>query len=75
MAPSIWQILIVLLIVLLIFGTKKLRHIGGDLGGAIRGFRDAMNSQEQADAAEQTKLHQESEPERAAAADKERQSS
>lgn len=42
MGISIWQLLIVLVIVLLLFGTKKLRHIGADLGGAIRGFRSAM---------------------------------
>ena len=35
MAPSIWQILIVLLIVLLLFGTKRLRNVGSDLGAAI----------------------------------------
>ena len=40
---SPWQLLIVLLIVLLIFGTKKLRNIGGDLGSAIRDFRKGVN--------------------------------
>ena len=40
---SIWQLLIVLVIVGLIFGTKKLGGIGGDLGGAIRGFKSALN--------------------------------
>lgn len=39
---SLWQLLIVLLIVVMIFGTKKLRTIGGDLGGAVKGFRKAM---------------------------------
>lgn len=39
---SIWHWLIVLVIVLLIFGTKKLRNIGGDLGGAVKGFKDAV---------------------------------
>jgi len=39
---SIWHWLIVLVIVLLIFGTKKLRNIGADLGGAVRGFKDGM---------------------------------
>jgi len=43
---SIWQLLIVLVIVLLLFGTKKLRNIGGDLGGAIRGFRRAVKDGE-----------------------------
>ena len=39
---SIWHWLIVLVIVLLVFGTKKLRNIGADLGGAVRGFKDGM---------------------------------
>ncbi len=43
---SPWQLLIVLLIVLLIFGTKKLRNVGGDLGSAIRDFRKGMNDGE-----------------------------
>jgi sec-independent protein translocase protein TatA len=40
---SLWQLLIVLVIVILIFGTKRLGSIGKDLGGAIKGFRGAMN--------------------------------
>ena len=40
---SIWQLLIILVIVALIFGTKKLRNIGGDLGGAVKGFKSAIN--------------------------------
>ena len=43
MGISIWQLLIVLLIVVLLFGTKKLRSIGKDMGGAVKGFRDAMS--------------------------------
>ncbi len=43
MGISIWQLLIVLVIVLLLFGTRKLRNLGSDLGGAIRGFKEAMN--------------------------------
>jgi sec-independent protein translocase protein TatA len=39
---SIWHWLIVLVIVLLVFGTKKLRNIGQDLGGAVKGFKDGM---------------------------------
>lgn len=39
---SIWHWAIVLLVVVLIFGTKKLRNLGGDLGGAIKGFKDGM---------------------------------
>jgi len=45
---SIWHWLIVLVIVLLIFGTKKLRNIGTDLGGAVKGFKDGMKSDEPA---------------------------
>ncbi len=44
---SVWQLLIVALIVLVIFGTKKLRNVGSDLGGAVKGFRSAMNEAEQ----------------------------
>jgi len=39
---SIWHWLIVLLIVVMVFGTKKLRNMGGDLGGAVKGFKDGM---------------------------------
>ncbi|WP_042302631.1 Sec-independent protein translocase subunit TatA [Paraburkholderia kururiensis] len=39
---SIWHWLIVLLIVALVFGTKKLRNIGSDLGGAVKGFKEGM---------------------------------
>jgi sec-independent protein translocase protein TatA len=39
---SIWHWLIVLLVVVLIFGTKKLRNIGSDLGGAVKGFKEGM---------------------------------
>ena len=43
-----WQLLIILVIVLAIFGTKKLRNLGSDLGGAVKGFRSAMNEADQA---------------------------
>ncbi|MDB5749583.1 MAG: Sec-independent protein translocase subunit TatA [Ramlibacter sp.] len=39
---SIWHWLIVLVIVVLVFGTKKLKNMGGDLGGAVKGFKDGM---------------------------------
>ena len=39
---SIWHWLVVLLIVMLVFGTKKLRNIGEDLGGAVKGFKDGV---------------------------------
>jgi len=44
---SIWHWLIVLLVVVLIFGTKKLRNIGEDLGGAVKGFKDGMKGEEE----------------------------
>lgn len=44
---GIWQLLIVLLIVMLLFGTKRLKTLGGDLGGALKGFRNAMDSDEE----------------------------
>lgn len=45
MMPSIPQLLIILAIVVLLFGAKRLRNIGGDLGGAIKGFRKAMKEE------------------------------
>ena len=42
---SIWQLLIILVIVLLLFGTKRLRNLGGDLGGAIKGFKKAIKEE------------------------------
>ena len=41
---SIWSLLLILLIVLLLFGTKKLKNIGGDLGGAIKNFKKSVNN-------------------------------
>lgn len=43
---SIWHWLIVLLVVVLVFGTKKLRNIGGDVGGAVKNFKDAMAAEQ-----------------------------
>jgi len=45
---SIWHWLIVLVVVLLIFGTKKLRNIGQDLGGAVKGFKEGVKSGDEA---------------------------
>jgi sec-independent protein translocase protein TatA len=42
---SIWHWLIVLAIIVLVFGTKKLRNLGGDLGSAVKGFKDGMKSE------------------------------
>lgn len=43
---SIWQLLIVLVIIILLFGTKKLRNVGGDLGGALKNFKKAVKDEE-----------------------------
>ena len=43
---SIWHWLIVLLVVVLIFGTKKLRNMGQDLGGAVKGFKEGMKTED-----------------------------
>lgn len=52
---SIWQLLIVLVIIVLIFGTKKFRNIGGDLGNAVKGFKKAMNDDDAAATKDQPK--------------------
>ena len=44
---SIWHWLIVLVIVMLVFGTKNLRNVGQDLGGAVKGFKDGMKTSEE----------------------------
>ena len=49
---GIWQLLIIAVIVILLFGTKKLRSLGGDLGGAVKGFKNAMSSEEEKKALE-----------------------
>jgi sec-independent protein translocase protein TatA len=51
---SVWHWLIVLLIVVLVFGTKKLKNLGGDLGGAVKGFKDGMKDGTSPDTAEKT---------------------
>ena len=48
---SIWHWLIVLVVVVLVFGTKKLRNLGTDLGSAVKGFKDGMKSEEDKTAA------------------------
>ena len=45
---SIWHWVIVLLVVVMIFGTKKLRNLGSDLGGAVKGFKEGMKNEEEA---------------------------
>jgi sec-independent protein translocase protein TatA len=61
MGISVWQILIVLLIVLLLFGTKKLRNIGGDLGEAVKGFKKGIESDSPETAAKSIEHAQEDE--------------
>lgn len=53
---SIWHWLIVLLVVVLIFGTKKLRNIGADLGSAVKGFKDGMKSEDDKSAQSRAEL-------------------
>jgi len=61
MGISIWQLLILLAVVILIFGTKKLKNVGGDLGSAIKSFKSAMKDGDQGsdqDAVQQNKVEQ-----------------
>ena len=51
---GIWQLLIVAVIVVLLFGTKKLRNIGGDLGSAIKGFKNAVSEEDKDNKAEKS---------------------
>ena len=57
---SIWQLLIILVIVLLLFGTKRLKNLGSDLGSAVKGFKGAMSdSEKEADKAKLEKAEEE----------------
>ena len=51
---GIWQLLIILLIVFMLFGTKKLRNLGSDLGGALKGFKTAMKDDDTPAASDET---------------------
>ncbi len=53
MGISIWQLLILLAVVILIFGTKKLKNVGGDLGSAIKGFKSAVKDGDKDDTVQQ----------------------
>ena len=57
---SVWQLLIILLIVIVLFGTKRLGSIGKDLGGAVKGFRKAVDDGEKEQATRQISAHEES---------------
>ncbi len=48
---GIWQLLIILVLVILIFGTKKLKNVGGDLGGAIKNFKKSMKEEDSTESA------------------------
>ncbi|BBP42467.1 Sec-independent protein translocase subunit TatA [Thiosulfativibrio zosterae] len=52
MGISIWQLLIILAIVLVLFGAKRLRNVGSDLGNAIKGFKSAVKDEDNKDAAQ-----------------------
>jgi sec-independent protein translocase protein TatA len=49
---GVWELFLILMIILLLFGTKKLRSIGADLGSAVRGFRNSLHDEEPPDAGE-----------------------
>jgi len=53
MGISIWQLVIILLIVLLLFGAKRLRNVGSDLGSAVKGFKKAVSEEEEKGETEQ----------------------
>ncbi len=58
---GVWQLLIILVIVLLLFGTKRLKNIGSDLGNAVKGFKGAVtDSEKEAEAAKLEKNEEES---------------
>ncbi len=54
---SVWQLLIVLLIVVMLFGTKRLKGMGSDLGDAIKGFRKSMGTDEEKPSVEEKQSH------------------
>ena len=55
MGISVWQLLILLAVVVLLFGTKRLRNIGSDLGSAIKGFKNSMDDEPQLEEKKQEK--------------------
>jgi sec-independent protein translocase protein TatA len=74
---SIWQLLIILVIVVLIFGTKRLKGLGGDLGGALKSFRKAMDHDEDKGSSskseEQQRLETDGEPDAEFAEEKQKE--
>jgi sec-independent protein translocase protein TatA len=57
---SIWQLLIVLAIVVMLFGTKRLRTLGSDLGSAVKGFRKSMTEEQEPEVTDEEKIDKES---------------
>jgi len=56
---SVWQLLIILAIVIMLFGTKRLRNLGGDLGSAVKGFRKSMQTEDDPIEPEEEKVPEE----------------
>ncbi len=67
---GIWQLLIIVVIVILLFGTKKLRGLGSDLGGAIKGFKKAVSDDDKENTAIENKANKESANEKSSVAEK-----
>ncbi len=59
---SVWQLLIILLIVVMLFGTKRLKNLGSDLGDAIKGFRKSVNAADEDKPAEEAKAQNQQVP-------------
>lgn len=72
---SIWQLLIVLAIVVMVFGTKRLRNLGGDLGSAIKGFKDSMGNKDEESKAVESKSSAENADSTAHKTEKQKESS
>lgn len=64
MGIGVWELLLIFLIVLVVFGTKRLRGIGGDLGSAIKSFRSAMSESESKREADDNTIEGEAKPEK-----------
>lgn len=71
---SIWQLVIILVIVLLLFGTKRLKGLGGDLGTAIKGFKKAIKEDDSQDKADHEKVTADATEQQTEAAEKEKAS-
>ncbi len=67
---GIWQLLIIVVIVILLFGTKKLRGLGSDLGGAIKGFKKAVSDDDKENTALENKATKDSTAEKSTVAEK-----